>query len=186
MASEEDVGSANKLLEDWKQQVSATFPEGAVIRHHLEQALSEASERVAKVSGAGISNRRYGRFSHEGCVVPVCKCLPQIEQAIQLRKQIDQLPAGTVKQHMSKALTQLEREIGMTVTSTQQGGSSSAMDTGSATLKVVVLKGGAQQTFEFKVRPAIQAEPVQRSYPLVWPVYLVYLRDCASCPYLER
>lgn len=76
-----------------------------------------------------------------------------MEQAIQLRKQIDQLPDGSVKQHMSNALAQLEREIGMSIPSAQQGGggAGSAMDTDSGSLKVVVLKGQERQSFELKV-----------------------------------
>jgi hypothetical protein len=49
MSSEEDVSKAGKLVQGWKEQVSASFPEGSVLRTQLQQSLSDATERVAKV-----------------------------------------------------------------------------------------------------------------------------------------
>jgi hypothetical protein len=44
----------------------------------------------------------------------VSPCLCQLEQAQKMRQQIEGLPDGVVKTHMSSALRQLEQEVGIT------------------------------------------------------------------------
>lgn len=73
---------------------------------------------------------------------------PQVQQASQLRIQIDGLPDGPIKVHMSKALAQLEAELGMSTTTTAGGGAAAEEAGGSSwELKVVVQRGGESQTF---------------------------------------
>lgn len=72
---------------------------------------------------------------------------PQVQQASQLRTQIDGLPDGPIKVHMSKALAQLEAELGMPTTTAGGGAAAEAAGGLSWELKVVVQRGGESQTF---------------------------------------
>lgn len=83
--------------------------------------------------------------------------ITQVAQAKELRQQIDKLPSGAVKDHMSKALRQLEGELGMPVPSSASVASSRSEGGGGGEgdhtweLKINVEDGGRSQSFVLKV-----------------------------------
>lgn len=86
MQQQDEITAADQLLTEWRAQAVERLPaEGSMVRRVLMKGLQESEALVDKV-----------------------------KQAAEMRKQIEGLPVGVVKEHMSKALGQLEAELAAT------------------------------------------------------------------------
>lgn len=101
MQQQDEIAAADQLLAEWRAQAAERLPaEGSMVRRMLEKGLQESEALVDKVKQAG-----------------------------EMRKQIEGLPAGVVKVHMSKALGQLEAELAATVGGPEEDGTGSGKGT---------------------------------------------------------